>query len=365
MQNRPDHYLSKELLDVRRTLGWMDLVIGSIVDGVYVVDKDSRLVFVNQYFSDLLGVHRVFILGQKLDDVFKARRMDAPPPEYIGVATSTDAGEGSVALYEWGNLDGITMVFKISSRLLRATGQTVYLAQDITQEFEASQMKSRFMDLASHQLRTPNTAIMTYSHMLNDGYAGPLSKEQRLLTETIIASSERMNQLVNRLLKITRIQNAAVDSRVDSVPLGELLEGIRKEFVPRTKQKQIRLRLKLPDDELTITSDATALKEIFSNLIDNAVRYTPEAGSVTIEARSLKNYISVSVRDSGIGIPQGQFPLLFKQFSRADNALETNPDGTGLGLYMIRLLLERIGGTIKVRSDLGKGSTFTVGLPRR
>lgn len=364
MPKGPADYRARELLEIRRTLGWMDLVIGSIADAVYVVDEDRKLVFTNQYFSDLVGSHRVFLLGHDLEDVFKPNSIVIKGGEYAGINPSNDDGK-HVYIGEWTNRDGISMTFKISSQLLSSTRQTVFLAQDITYEFETSVMKSKFMDLASHQLRTPLTAISTYTYMLNDGYAGPLNDKQQQLVETIIHSTERMNQLVDGLLDITRIQNEGRVRLVEDIDLAHLLSTVHHEFLPRLNKKHIQFRLKFPQKDIRLTSDPTALKEIFSNLLDNALRYTPERGHVSIEVSTHKDHVCVRVQDNGIGIPKDEIPQLFKQFSRANNALEINPEGTGLGLYMIKLLLDRIGGGIKIDSQLGEGTAFTVTLPKQ
>lgn len=363
MQNN-ESAIAHELLDVQRTLGWMDLVIGSIDDAVYVTDQESIIVFSNQYFSDLVDCPRVFLLGRKLEDVFTVKPASKPIAEYAGLPASTaNAANQRMGIYEWENKQGAKYIFRISQQVLATTNQTVYLAQNITREYELSRMKSNFIDLASHQLRTPMTAVMTYAHMLHDGFGGELTAGQHKLSATIIESSERMIKLVNDLLTITRAQNNKNGYIIKPVKLEKLFKKIETEVKPVIRKKHLQLTIQHKTTGLVLQNDENMLHEIFSNLIVNAMQYTPEGGSICVTTAARKNSVTIKVADTGIGIPKEYIPELFKQFSRAENAVEAYPDGTGLGLYMIKLLLEKSGGAITCKSVIGRGTTFTVTIP--
>lgn len=357
--------LVDELLEVQRTLGWMDLVIGSIDDAVYVTDHESTIVFSNQYFSDLVNTPRVFLLGQKIDEVFHVAPAPKPVAEYSEYNTTKESDNNrSVGIYEWENAKGKKFIFRISQQVLHTTNQTVYLAQNITREYELSRMKSIFIDLASHQLRTPMTAVMTYAHMLHDGFGGELNARQLKLSTTIIQSSERMIKLVNDLLTITRAQNNDNTYKIEQVSLEDLFAKIHTEVEPLIKKKKLKLAFDYAATEAVLDNDEGMLHEIFSNLIVNAIQYTPDNGSITVVTSLEDGSVITEVIDTGIGIPEDYIPEIFNQFSRAENAVETYPDGTGLGLYMIKLLLEKGGGTISCRSTIGKGTVFTVKIPQ-
>jgi signal transduction histidine kinase len=363
MRNERDSTLADELLEVRRTLGWMDLVIGNISDAVYVSDKKSRLIFVNQYFSDLLNIPRVFLLGRQLDEVFvtseiKDEKGDVPGNQAEQSATLKE----QVGTFKWLDQNAKQYIFRISRRRLSTTGQTVYLARNITQEYEISRMKTSFIDLASHQLRTPMTAIMTYTHMLHDGFGGKLSKGQEELSATILQASERMISLVNDLLTITRIQNCKDIVLRQAVSLDSILQKIDAELQSRIAEKQLRFEIVVAPDAPKIVTNEAMLHEILSNLIVNAVQYTPTGGKIRAVVTDSRKQVSIAISDNGIGIPADYLPNVFEQFSRADNALAVYPEGTGLGLYVIKILLDRIGGTIECRSTVNKGTTFTVRL---
>lgn len=357
--------IAEELLEVQRTLGWMDLIIGSISDAVYVLDKDERLVFANQYFADLVHIPRVFLLGQSVKEIFPLKKLSKVPIEYAEDHALIPAmDDGQAGIYELPGDGTKPQIFRLTIKKLPTTDQTVCLVQNITREYELSRMKSDFINLASHQLRTPMTAIMTYSHMLSDGYAGVLTGEQQKLAGTIVQASERMIRLVNDLLTITRLQNEKVESKREVVSLSSILDHICTEVKPGAEKKQLNLTVKVTPDTPQICSDSAVIHEILSNLIVNAIQYTPAGGKIMVKAKkSDEHFVRITVQDNGIGIPKDYQALLFGQFSRADNALLAHPEGTGLGLYMITILLEKIGGKIKFKSELNVGTIFTLTLP--
>lgn len=363
MTELSEKYLAQELLDLQQTLGWMDLVIGNITDAVYVTDSTGRIVFANTYFSDLVEISRVFLLGQKAEEVFPIQQIEQIPFEFEDYrpAQSTH-GKVHSGIYELERAGNPTLIFRVSMSPLKATDQSVFLAQEITREYQLSRMKSDFINLASHQLRTPMTAIMTYAHLLRDGHAGDLTKQQLSLAETLVHSSERMIQLVNDLLTIVRMQNETGAQGGQKTDVEKLMKKIYTELKPRIKKKKIEYSWAIPGTLQCIKGHETILHEIFSNLIVNSIQYTPDGGEIKVTAKEKSGRVIISIADTGIGIPDEVKPKLFKQFQRADNALEAYPEGTGLGLYMIKILLEKIGGSISFDSTINKGTVFCVSL---
>lgn len=355
--------LSEELLDVQQTLGWMDLIISSIDDAVCVTDSEGKLVFTNEYFANLIGVPRVFLLGIKMKEVIGLKKIDGAVVEHDSHLDRLAASGEQNGIFEWTDQQKNTHTFNVHSRLLPNSEQCVYFLQNITREYELTHMKDSFINLASHQLRTPMTAIMVYSHMLHDGLAGKLSKSQREITSTIVQSTERMNRLISGLLKITRIQSDSAAYKQDSVSLHDVFDQILTEVQPSLHEKSILFNVKMPHNLPDIQNDVSAVHEIFSNLVVNAVQYTRNFGKISISASKADQNITVKVRDTGIGIPEQHQRQLFNQFSRADNAIEEFSEGTGLGLYLVKILLDKIGGSIECQSKIKVGTTFMVRLP--
>lgn len=364
MPERPDH-VAIENYRLRRTLGWMDLVIGSIGDAVCVTDRDGRLLFSNTAFATLVGENRVFLLGSSLSSHFSYVKVEQPLAEFTSDKEQLSGSQADSEICEWYGRDGRRYVFRLSVRVLPNDGESVYLIQDITREYELLGLKNRFIDLASHQLRTPMTAIMAYSHMLRDGMAGDLTADQMQLASTIVSASERMTGLVNDLLKITRAQNDMHKLQMVRVDFASLFARLDEELRGRCDQRSLRLRMSLPGKPAVIRSDVAVLHEVISNLLVNAIQYTNDGGMVRLTLRNLKSGgVCITVSDTGIGIPESHQPFLFEQFSRADNALEARPEGTGLGLYLVKLLVNNIKGTISFSSRVGEGTTFRVEVPK-
>lgn len=357
--------VTAELLEVQRTLGWMDLVIGSIDDAVYVTDNDKRIVFANQYFANIIGQPRIFLLGKTVGDVFKLQTPAKLIPEYTkSVKEKRIDGNGEpVGIFEWTNSRQEQYIFRVSTRKLKTTGQTVNLAQDITAEYAVTRMKNSFVDLASHQLKTPLTAVMTYAHMLHDGMRGDLSPGQQELSGTIIRASERMVKLVDDLLTITRVQNTQLLGMLAPVSLSDLFEKIDMEVAERARIKKLNIHFHTEAKADSLLSCESTLREVISNLVVNAIQYTPVGGRIDVKATQVDSSVVITVRDNGIGIAPEYLPDMFEQFSRGANAMAVYPEGTGLGLYVIKILLEKVGGTISCSSQLNKGTCFKLNIP--
>lgn len=363
MRENRDIALASELLKVQRTLGWMDLVIGNITDAVYVVDKDSRLIFVNQYFSDILNVSRIFLLGRKLNEVFDTKLIREHNTEFLlSPEPSNDTKDKSTNICEWQTRDQ-HKIFNISSRYITTIKQTVFIAKDITTEYELSVMKSNFINIASHQLRTPMTTIMVYAHMLHDGYGGKIDDKQNILVKNIIDSSERMISLINDILLISRVQNGEENLNARDGKLIEAINTLEAELKPKLNDKHLQFETDYSVGVKNVHCNKFLVHEILSNLLTNGIQYTPMGGIISLKIKTTKNKVKITVSDNGIGIPNDYMPEIYKQFSRAQNAFEIFNEGTGLGLYIVKIMVDQINGTIDCISEVNKGTTFTVVFP--
>ncbi len=363
MTENNEGHLAAELLEVQRTLGWMDLVIGNITDAVYVVDHEYRLVFANQYFSEMVNIPRVFLFGRKIDEVFKLQSKDDPNKKLLSKKEKTKITEhNNTSTYEWTD-NGSHKIFKISSRFIATIKQTVYIAKDITSEYEIAVMQSNFINIASHQLRTPMTAIMMYANMLHDGYAGSIDDEQKMMVKNIVTSSERMISLINDILLISRVQNGEENLKLKDGILSELLVSLENEMKPKLDEKNINFHTDYSVSANKVRCNKFILHEIISNLLTNGIQYTPEAGTVTLQVETTETDVRILVSDTGIGIPDEYISSVYDQFSRAPNAFEVFNEGTGLGLYIVKTMIDQINGTINCDSEIHKGTTFTVTFP--
>ncbi len=240
----------------------------------------------------------------------------------------------------------------------------VCLLRDITHFRELDALKSDFVATVSHDLRAPLTLMRGYLTMLE--MVGDLNERQRKYIAHIQRSVDNMARLVSSLLDLGRIE-AGVGLQVQMLPLFDLLEEIKKRWEPQASRKQIELRLEIaPRTPPLIEADQALLDRAINNLVENAIKYTPKGGRVTIFTRPKgSDRVVIGVSDTGIGISQIDKPRLFEKFYRVAKKGQTAEHGTGLGLAIVKSVVERHHGKVWVKSKIGEGSTFFIELPLR
>lgn len=226
--------------------------------------------------------------------------------------------------------------------------------------------KSEFISIASHQLRTPLTAIKGFLSLLLEGSYGKVTPRIEDVLNKIYTSNERLIHLVEDLLNLSRIEAGRIEYKLESVHVEDLLKELHSTFSIIAKQRSLGLDLQLSETPLpTILVDFGKIREVVSNTIDNAIKYT-EKGSVTISAEVIEDgkYVRVAITDTGVGIPAEELPYLFQKFSRGKDPSRLHANGTGLGLYVGRKMVEAMNGRISVTSPgAGQGSTFAIDIP--
>jgi len=237
---------------------------------------------------------------------------------------------------------------------------------DITEEKEVDRAKSEFVSLASHQLRTPLTTINWYTEMLLNEDGGKISEEQRSYLEEIHVSNRHMVELVSSLLNVSRIELGSLMVNPTNINLLNLIEEIIKFHKVIISSKKIKFSYKVSKKVPTkFLADKKLLGIVFQNILSNSINYTPDRGSISLSLnldKSEKNII-FKVSDSGYGIPKSQQSKIFTKLFRADNAQKIDTNGTGLGLYIVKSIIDKSGGKVWFESMEGKGTTFYISLP--
>ena len=224
--------------------------------------------------------------------------------------------------------------------------------------------KSEFISIASHQLRTPLTAIKGYVSLIIEGTYGKIDKKIKEALSKVYVSNERLIQLVENLLNISRIESGKIEYKYDNWQIEKIIKELTDNFIFAAKKKKLYLHLDLPKHPLPmIRIDGNKVKEVISNVIDNAIKYTNEGGA-TIKAEETKDKIRVTVSDTGIGIPKDETSYVFTKFSRGHDTSRLQASGTGLGMYVGKSLIEAQNGKIWCESKGdGRGSKFIIELP--
>ncbi len=241
---------------------------------------------------------------------------------------------------------------------------TVAVFRDVTEDRRIDKLKSEFISLASHQLRTPLSAIRWYIEMLLHGDCGQIDHECYKPIEAIGVANDRMIQLVNSLLHSAKLEMGTFSINPKPIDLIDVLRSVEELFAHEVRSKGIEIKTSGVDAHVPIVADADGLKLILQNLIGNAIKYSPEKSQVEIIVTHGDKELSIVVRDQGIGIPEHQKQHIFEKLFRADNARSTDADGNGLGLYIAKIATEAMRGTITFISEEKKGTTFTFTLPQ-
>ncbi|OGM94896.1 hypothetical protein A2524_00370 [Candidatus Wolfebacteria bacterium RIFOXYD12_FULL_48_21] len=239
----------------------------------------------------------------------------------------------------------------------------VGIERDITAQKNADRAKTDFVSIASHQLRTPLAAINWYVEMLSDEDVGPINAIQRKYLDQIHVASARMVELVSSLLSVSRIDTGSLHSEPAPALLSDIADSVMDELSQFAEKRRISVNKEYAKNMGTINVDPNMMRVVLQNLLSNALKYTPEKGSVTVSIKKVYGQAVITVSDTGYGIPANQQSQIFTKFFRADNARKKEPEGNGLGLYITKSIIDHVRGTIGFVSTEGKGSTFRITLP--
>lgn len=346
-----------------------EAIFRSIGEGAIATDEFGRITRINPSALKILGLKAEDAFGQWFPRVVPILRPDGSSMPLIERPIVKMFLTGNAVtekvLYMTKQGAHVPVSLTVSPIILggRPVG-AIQVFRDITIENEIDRMKSEFISVASHQLRTPLSAIKTYAHMLAEGYMGNVSTEQAAALDTIIGATNTMNELISTLLNIARMESGSIEITSAEHDARHLVADIAHQHRLSAEERNITLTFRQPQEPINIHTDSFIVKEVLANLVGNAIKYTPAGGTVSIHMRQTAHVVTFIVKDNGIGIPLAAQRKIFTKFFRAANALRQETTGTGLGLYVVHGLVRTLHGKIWFRSDEGKGSTFYVSLPK-
>jgi signal transduction histidine kinase len=227
----------------------------------------------------------------------------------------------------------------------------------------AIQVRDQFLSVAAHELRTPLTSLLTYLQLLQRRAKqnGNLDERNQRVFQQMVAQALRLNKLIESLLDVARIQSGRLTIERHTIDLRMVLNGVVDEILPTLERHQ--LRLIGTDEPVMVDGDELRLAQVFVNLIQNAVKYSPRGGPIEVSIIRQQDAVSIAVRDQGLGIPKGAIGQLFQRFFRVDGETVQHISGMGIGLFVVKEIVSLHRGTVAVESTEGVGSTFTVRLP--
>ena len=252
-----------------------------------------------------------------------------------------------------------------SSSRSKTDAQLELLKQEKEKAENLAKLKAEFLNQVSHELRTPLAVIIGYIECITDGLYGEIESKHQEILQVVAKQSTHLKNMIDQILIYSRLEAGKQPIRVEELNLAKVLSDLKDTFEFLCRQKGLGLQWEIHRDSILVRSDATRLKEVISNLLQNAVKYN-DHGSVTMRTGKLPdNTIMIEVEDSGMGISDTHLTSIFEPFMQVHKtSTENSRGGIGLGLSIVKRHLEQIGGTISVKSELGKGSTFRIVLPR-
>ncbi|MDE2588363.1 MAG: PAS domain S-box protein [Patescibacteria group bacterium] len=351
-----------------------DALLDSIGDGMIAADKHNKIILLNEQAEALLGWEKEELIGRELADAIGLvyENGEAVPvqqrPAYVALSTGRKVSLSTTSLNTiyYVRKDRTKFPAFITSTPVitnNAIIGTITIFRDSTHEKEIDRMKTEFITLASHQLRTPLSAIKWFGEMLLAGDAGLLSTEQGEFVKNISISTERMIELVDSLLNISRIESGRIVIDPQPTDLKELVEGIITELGVKIQEKHQHMVVTVSGDLPKINIDQRLIRQVYLNLLTNSIKYSKPESEISISISKQGEDILSEVADTGYGIPQQQQGKIFEKFFRAENAIKVETDGTGLGLYLVRAIINSSRGKIWFRSIEGKGTSFYFSLP--
>ncbi len=334
----------------------LETILDSMIEGVLVTDKRGHVLLMNRALINMLDVApnyqgKRFIeccRNTDLQDIIRT------------VLDQSDAIERSIVLHRISNISN----FMVHASPLEQDDQNngcVAVLHDVTRLRKLEDHRKEFVANVSHELKTPLTSIRGYAETLKEGAISDPVAAVRFV-DKILKNASQLQNLVDDILEISTIESGYVDLNKVDVVLLPLIQGITRDCQEGLASKKMTIKIEV-DSSLSVISDVKALGQILRNLIDNAIKYTPEEGQITVSAKVLPVVTEISVQDTGIGIDQKDQSRIFERFFRVDQSRSREAGGTGLGLAIVKHLVQASGWSIRVKSKLHEGTCFTVVIP--
>ncbi|MBL3646684.1 MULTISPECIES: sensor histidine kinase ResE [Bacillus] len=331
-------------------------ILSSMADGVITINIDGTILVTNPPAER-------FLQAWYYEQNMNIKEGDNLPPEAKELFQNAVSTEKEQMIEM--TLQGRSWVLLMSPLYAEAHVRgAVAVLRDMTEERRLDKLREDFIANVSHELRTPISMLQGYSEAIVDDIASS-EEDRKEIAQIIYDESLRMGRLVNDLLDLARMESGHTGLHYEKINVNEFLEKIIRKFSGVAKEKNIALHQDVSLIEEEFMFDEDKMEQVFTNLVDNALRHTSSGGSVSIEVHSVKDGLKIDIKDSGSGIPEEDLPFIFERFYKADKARTRGRAGTGLGLAIVKNIVEAHNGSITVHSRMDKGTTFTFYIPTK
>lgn len=345
----------------------LSVTLSSMGDGVVAVDAEKRIMLLNEAAKNLTGWKFEEVAGKAIQEVFRIinestkEAVENPIDRALESGKIETSGVRDALITRNG---GECPISATAAPILRDDGTmigVVMVLRDVSQEREIDRMKTDFVSSVSHELRTPLTAIKAYTAtILRDLTMS--EKTRRKFLGTIDEESNRLASLIRDLLEVSQLDSGVVGITQESADIAAVINRVSSALRPVADKKSIKLKMDIGDELGTLQGEESKIQSVVTNLVDNAIKFTPEQGQVCVLARRQGEELVIRVSDTGMGIPKEMLPKIFDRFYRVHRPGK-QIQGTGLGLAIVKKIVTMHGGRIEVESEVNKGTTFTVVLP--
>jgi signal transduction histidine kinase len=353
----------------------LDAIVRGIGDGVIVADTDLRLLLMNPVATRVFRVKPDVTSSRTLSEVVPHQELltlfqDALVGDEGAIVREISfsyAQEGETTLSTRGRVSEL-IYQALASPILGASGKVrgvVTVLRDITSQKELERMKSNFLSVVSHELKTPLHSIKGFVEIILMGKTGVINETQADFLGTVRDQTAHLQSLIDDLLEFSRLESGQVKLRLTEVSLPEVAHSVTNRLRPMADQERIQLATQIAGDIPAVQADRMRIEQVLTNLVHNAIKFTPESGTVTIAVQDLGEEVQVAVSDTGIGIEEDELERVFDRFYQVDSSSTRHYRGTGLGLTISKHIVEYHRGRIWAQSAAGQGSTFYFVLPKR
>jgi PAS domain S-box-containing protein len=352
------------LQDIADSKSRLRVMVNRLTDGVMTTDARKLIVQVNPAFLHMIGYHGEEVVGRHVQEIIReATLLEAidqallmSPDTFVEITKEIQLPDDNEERF-------------FSARCAPFRGRTnenlgtITVLHDITTLKKMDQMKSDFVSMVSHEIRSPMNSLLMQLKNISDGLAGTVTEKQREILRRASEKILNLNNLVTELLDLSRIESGLISHEKEQVDMGKLLAEQKTFHSPYGEEKEISIHLDCPAGLPSILANRQNMEEVFANLITNGIKYSPAGGSITISAANENEYLKIQVADTGYGISEEELDKIFARFYRVKDANTRQIQGTGLGLAIVKSIVESHHGKISVTSEVGRGTTFTVLLP--
>jgi len=354
--NRMQIENSRTVEELRQNSRQLATVLSSMAEGVIAVDSDQRILFANEAGKTMLEISSQNVVGQPLLEVTRI------PSVYESVSGALRTGKAVQAEFEMLAAPRRTVTLRATPLPGDTPLGAVVVLHDVSDLRRLENLRQEFVANVSHELKTPLASIKAYAETLRLG-AIEDTENNMIFIERIEEQADRLHQLILDMLQLARVESGQEAFELAEVSLAQAAQQAARRHAESASARTVDLNLAGGDRQVIVRADEEGVQTILDNLVDNAIKYTPEGGAVVIDWRADNEHGVLSVRDTGIGIPKKHHARIFERFYRVDKARSRELGGTGLGLSIVKHLTQAFGGSISIDSDVDRGSTFEVRLP--